>query len=87
MRRIEEPKLFVAGKEDVQWPGEAPLRPGVENVRFAGDARRMFRAAEEPKQLALVDSAFHSSELVTTAPGNVVKETRALIFRFLDGHR
>ena len=83
LKQIDEPKLFVAGKDDVQLPGSAPLRPGIESVRFAEDARRMFAAAEQPKQLALVDSSFHSSGLVTNAPDDVVKETSAQIFRFL----
>jgi hypothetical protein len=83
LKQIDEPKLFIAGKNDVQRPGSAPLRPGIESVRFAEDARRMFAAAEQPKQLALVDSSFHSSDLVTNAPGSVVKETSAQIFRFL----
>jgi pimeloyl-ACP methyl ester carboxylesterase len=86
LKQTDEPKLFIAGKDDVQLPGSAPLRPGIESVRFANDARRMFAAAEQPKQLALVDSSFHSSGLVTTAPGDIVKETRALIFRFLEAN-
>jgi pimeloyl-ACP methyl ester carboxylesterase len=86
LKQIDEPKLFIAGKDDVQLPGSAPLRPGIESVRFAEDARRMFAAAEQPKQLALVDSSFHSSGLVTTAPDDIVKETRALIFRFLEAN-
>ena len=83
LRQIDEPKLFVAGTKDVQLPGTAPLRPGVTSVRFAADARRMFGAAEEPKELALFDSSFHSSELVTTAPGDIVRQTRDAVFRFL----
>ena len=86
VRQVREPKLFVAGKDDVQLPGSAPLRSGIESVRFAADAQRMFDAAEEPKQLALVDSSFHSSYLVTTAPDAVVKETSTLIFRFFDAN-
>jgi hypothetical protein len=43
----------------------------------------MFDAAEEPKELALVDSSFHSSELVTTAPADIVRQTRGAVFRFL----
>jgi hypothetical protein len=43
----------------------------------------MFAAAEEPKELVLVDSSFHSSELVTYAPAAIVRETRAAVFRFL----
>jgi pimeloyl-ACP methyl ester carboxylesterase len=86
LKQIDEPKLFIAGKDDVQLPGSAPLRPGIESVRFAEDARRMFAAAEQPKQLALVDSSFHSSYLLTTAPDHVVKETSALIFRFLEAN-
>jgi pimeloyl-ACP methyl ester carboxylesterase len=83
LRQIDHPKLFVAGTKDVQLPGTAPLRPGVKSVRFAADARRMFDAAEEPKELALVDSTFHSSELVTTAPAGIVRQTRGALFRFL----
>jgi pimeloyl-ACP methyl ester carboxylesterase len=86
LKQIDEPKLFIAGKDDAQLPGSAPLRPGIESVRFAEDARRMFAAAEQPKQLALADSSFHSSYLVTTAPDHVVKETSALIFRFLEAN-
>ncbi len=83
LKQLDEPKLFIAGKDDVQVPGSAPLRPGIESVRFAEDARRMFDAAGEPKKLALVNSSFHSSELVTTAPNEILRKTRALIFRFL----
>ena len=83
LRQIDEPKLFVAGTQEVQLPGTAPLRPGVTSVRFAADARRMFDAAQEPKELALVDSSFHSSELVTTAPADIVRQTRGVVFRFL----
>ncbi len=83
LRQIDEPKLFVAGTKDVQLPGTAPLRPGVTSVRFAADARRMFESAKDPKELVLVDSSFHSSELVTTAPGGVVRRTKAAVFRFL----
>jgi hypothetical protein len=44
----------------------------------------MFAAANEPKELLLVESLFHSSDLVTTAPEpGVVKQTREAIFRFL----
>jgi pimeloyl-ACP methyl ester carboxylesterase len=83
LRQIDEPKLFVAGTKDVQLPGTAPLRPGVKSVRFAADARRMFGAAEEPKELVLVDSSHHSSELVTVAEANIVRQTRSAVFRFL----
>jgi pimeloyl-ACP methyl ester carboxylesterase len=83
LRQIEEPKLFVAGTRDVQLPGTAPLRAGVSSVAFAADARRMFDAAEEPKELALVDSSYHSSELVTTAEADIVRQTRGAVFRFL----
>jgi pimeloyl-ACP methyl ester carboxylesterase len=83
LRQIDEPKLFVAGTEDVQLPGTAPLRPGVKSVRFAADARRMFDAAEEPKELVLVDSSFHSSDLLTYAPAEIRRQTRDAVFRFL----
>ena len=92
LRQIDEPKLFVAGTKDVQLPGTAPLRSGVKSVRFAADARRMFDAAEEPKELVLVDSSFHSSDLVTTAPADLdfapieakeLRQVRDAVFRFL----
>jgi pimeloyl-ACP methyl ester carboxylesterase len=83
LRQIDEPKLFVAGTKDVQLPGSAPLRRGVKSVRFAADARRMFAAAEEPKELLLVDSFYHSSDLVTRAFPATVRQTRSAVFRFL----
>ena len=83
LKEIDEPKLFIAGKDDVQLPAHG-LQPGIESVRFAEDARRMFEAAEEPKELALVDSSFHGSELVTIDLDHVFAETRGLIFAFLD---
>jgi pimeloyl-ACP methyl ester carboxylesterase len=86
LKQIDEPMLFIAGKDDVQLPGSAPLRPGIKSVRFAEDAQRMFAAAEQPKQLALLDSASHSSGLVTDAEDHVVDETRAQIFRFLEAN-
>jgi hypothetical protein len=43
----------------------------------------MFAPAEEPKELALVDSSYHSSELVTYAPADIVRQTRGAVFRFL----
>lgn len=84
LRQIDEPKLFVSGRTDVQLPGSAPLRAGISSVAFAAEAERMFEAADEPKELALVDSSFHSSALVTSAPDDIVEETRALILRFLE---
>ena len=86
LEQIDEPKLFIAGKGDIQLPGTAPLRPGIESVRFAEDARRMFAAAEQPKQLALVDSSLHSSALVTTPEDHIINKTRAQIFRFLEAN-
>jgi pimeloyl-ACP methyl ester carboxylesterase len=82
---VAEPLLFVAGTEDVQTPGSAPLKPGIDQVVFADDAQRMFDAAGEPKDLLLVDSRFHSSELVTLAEDEVVEETRGAISEFLIG--
>jgi pimeloyl-ACP methyl ester carboxylesterase len=76
LRAIDEPKLFVAG-DDVQ------LVLGGEAIRFAEEAERMFEAAAEPKDLLIVDSPFHSSELVTVAEDGVVDKTRKAILRFL----
>jgi hypothetical protein len=82
---VAEPLLFVAGTEDVQTPGSAPLKPGIDQVVFADDAQRIFDAAGEPKDLLLVDSRFHSSELVTLAEDEVVEETRGAISESLIG--
>jgi pimeloyl-ACP methyl ester carboxylesterase len=84
LRQIDEPKLFVAGVDDVQTQYESSLGPGVERVRFAADAKRMFGAADEPKDLVLVDSSAHSSELVTQAEDEIVDETRTVILGFIE---
>ena len=81
---IEEPKLFVAGIQDVQTPEEALIR--VQSVRFADDARAMFDVAREPKQLELIESGAHSSELVTSAGEAAVTQTRDLIIEFIETH-
>jgi pimeloyl-ACP methyl ester carboxylesterase len=78
---LDEPLLFVAGTGDVQT--SAPLKPEIDQVVFADDAQRMFDAAREPKDVLLVDSRFHSSELVTLAEDEVVEETRGAISEFL----
>jgi dienelactone hydrolase len=77
LRAIDEPKLFVAGDDDTQ------LVLGGEVIRFAEEAERMFEAAAEPKDLLIVDSHSHSSELVTVAEDGVVDQTRKAILRFL----
>jgi predicted alpha/beta-hydrolase family hydrolase len=86
LQRIAAPKLFIAGGDDVQLPGTAPLKPGVESVRFAEDARAMFEASPEPRQLEIVDSDRHSSELVIDAHPDVVGHTRQLIVAFIEEH-
>jgi hypothetical protein len=43
----------------------------------------MFDGAEEPKELALVDSSFHSSDLLTYAPADVRRQTTEVVLRFL----
>jgi alpha-beta hydrolase superfamily lysophospholipase len=84
LQRIAAPKLFIAGADDVQLPGQAPLKPGVESVRFAEDARVMFEASPEPRQLEIVDSDRHSSDLVIGADPDVVEHTRQLIVEFIE---
>jgi dienelactone hydrolase len=94
LQRIAAPKLFIAGADDVQFPREAPLRPGVESVSFAEDAGGMFAASSEPKQLEIVDSHRHSSELVGAYPNefvsdasvDVITHTRQLIVAFIEEH-
>jgi hypothetical protein len=58
----------------------------VAPVRFAEEARSMFEASREPRQLEIVDSGNHSSQLVTTAGDEVVDYTRALIVAFIEEH-
>lgn len=77
LRAIDEPKLFVAGDDNTQQV------LGGEFIQFAEEAERMFEAAAEPKDLLIVDSPFHSSELVTVAEDGVVDQTRKAILRFL----
>jgi pimeloyl-ACP methyl ester carboxylesterase len=86
LQRIDAPKLFIAGTDDVQLPGEAPIKPGIESVRFADDAQAMFDAAPEPRQIELVDSGHHSSELVTIADRQIVEQTRQIIVAFMEEH-
>ncbi len=73
LKAIDAPLLFIAGKDDV-----------IEGVRFARDAQRMFNAAKEPKQIAIVNSGYHSSGLVTSAEAGIVKRTTKLILDFID---
>ena len=63
LQRIAAPKLFIAGADDVQLPGEAPLRPGVESVRFAETRARCSR-----RRLSLGSS--RSSIPARTAPSS-----------------
>jgi pimeloyl-ACP methyl ester carboxylesterase len=91
LQRIAAPKLFIAGDDDVQ---SSELRPGVASVSFADDARAMFEASSEMKQLEIVDSAQHSSELVGAFPdefvsdarADVIEHTRQLIVAFIEEH-
>ncbi len=88
LQRIAAPKLFIAGARDVQTPAFAPLRKGVYRVYFAKDARTMFEASPEPRQLEIVDFGAHSSELVGDHPqeADVIAHTRQLIVAFIDEH-
>jgi pimeloyl-ACP methyl ester carboxylesterase len=88
LQRIAAPKLFIAGARDVQTPAFAPLREGVYRVYFAEDARAMFEASPEPRQLEIVDSGVHSSELVGARPqeADVITHTRQLIVAFIEEH-
>jgi hypothetical protein len=81
LRQIDEPKLFAAGTDDVQHAFTGELRRGVKSVRFALEARRMFDAADEPKELVLIDSSFHSSELLTTPPARIPKQFRGAVYQ------
>ena len=86
LQRIAAPKLFIAGADDAQSGDQGSMKPGVESVRFADDARAMFEASDQPKQLEIVDSEVHSSGLVTTADPDVVEQTRDLIVAFIEEH-
>jgi pimeloyl-ACP methyl ester carboxylesterase len=92
LQRIAAPKLFIAGNDDTQ--GYGFLKPGVTSVSFAEDARAMFEASPEPKQLEIVDSSLHSSQLVDAYPDESVSDARAdvseytrqLIVAFIEEH-
>lgn len=86
LQRIAAPKLFIAGADDRQVAATAELKPGVESVRLADDARAMFEASGEPKQLEIVDSDSHSSALVVSADPDVIEHTRELIVAFIEEH-
>jgi hypothetical protein len=62
------------------------MQPDVESVSFAEDAGAMFEASPEPRQLEIVDSDLHSSELVNSASPDVVEHTRQLIVAFIEEH-
>jgi hypothetical protein len=62
--------------------GDTQLVLGGDVIRFAEEAERI-EAAAEPKDLLIVDSHSHSSELVTVAEDVVVDQTRKAILRFL----
>jgi hypothetical protein len=94
LQQITAPKLFIAGADDVQTPLGVPMRPDVESVSFAQDARVMFEASLEPKQLEVVNSDAHSSDLVGARPHEFVSDTRVeiipytrqLIVAFIEEH-
>jgi pimeloyl-ACP methyl ester carboxylesterase len=86
LQRIEAPKLFLCGTDDVQLPGDVSMKPGIEKVVFCDDAQQMFDASAEPRQIVLVDSDRHSSELVTTADPHIVEQTRRIVLAFMEEH-
>jgi pimeloyl-ACP methyl ester carboxylesterase len=79
LQAIPTPKLFIAGDDDVQLTAA-----GV--IRFADEAQSMADAAAGEAEVLIVDSAAHSSELVTTAEPPVVVESREAILDFLAEH-
>jgi pimeloyl-ACP methyl ester carboxylesterase len=79
LQAIRMPKLFIAGDGDYQL-----IAAGV--IRFADEAQSMADAAAREVEVLIVDSAAHSSELVTTAEPPVVPERREAILHFLAEH-
>jgi pimeloyl-ACP methyl ester carboxylesterase len=79
LQAIPMPKLFIAGDGDVQL-----TESGV--IRFADEAQSMAGVAAGEVEILIVDSAAHSTELVTTAEPPVVVESRKAILRFLAEH-
>ncbi|MBA2633538.1 MAG: alpha/beta fold hydrolase [Chloroflexi bacterium] len=84
---MDEPKLFVAGTQDVQTPASAPLKAGIESVRFADDARAMFEASSEPKHLELIETSSHGTLLVTFLNDEIIEARIGLILDFLETYR
>ena len=79
LQAVLAPKLFIAGDGDSQLTAA-----GV--IGFAEEAQSMADATAGEAEVLIVDSAAHSSELVTTAEPPVVVETRKAILRFLAEH-
>jgi pimeloyl-ACP methyl ester carboxylesterase len=71
LRRVQAPKLFMAGTLD---------------SKYAADARSMYRASREPRQLALLPSPGHGTDLLTLAPPSLEKRTTTLILDFIAAH-
>ena len=67
---VNEPKLFMAGKRD----------PGT-----AGAARAMFRVAAQPKEIAILDTQAHGSDMIVRAPSDISQEAMTLLLDFIDG--
>jgi dienelactone hydrolase len=79
LKAVLAPKLFIAGDGDSQLTAA-----GV--IRFADEAQSMADAAAGEVEVLIVDSAAHSSELVTIAEPPVVVKSREAILRFLAEH-
>lgn len=68
LKRIAEPKLFIAGESEPD---------------LADDARSMFASSNQPRRLALLPSGQHGSVLVTVAEPKVVARGTKLILDFI----
>jgi pimeloyl-ACP methyl ester carboxylesterase len=73
--QIHVPKLFIAARQDVE-EGYSP----------AADAQSMYDASPQPKELLVLGSSLHASDLLTIASGDRTLARQA-VFDFLSSAR
>lgn len=69
---VDEPKLFMAGSTD-------------DDIAVAAEA--MFDVASEPKELAILESPAHGSDLIVRAPADISAEAMSLLIGFIETYR
>jgi predicted alpha/beta-hydrolase family hydrolase len=71
VRGVDQPKFIMAGKRD----------PGI-----AGGARAMFKVASQPKEIAILDTPAHGSDMIVRAPAEISTEAMTMLLGFIGGN-